>query len=77
MSTGGDAARMTRIIAYLDGFNLYYGLRSKGWPRLYWLDVYHSAENPLKLGQRLSEAHYFTSLIRSGLGFADTVLRST
>ena len=32
---------MTRRVAvYVDGFNLYYGLRSKGWRRYYWLDLH-------------------------------------
>ncbi|MCW8197075.1 NYN domain-containing protein [Verminephrobacter aporrectodeae subsp. tuberculatae] len=28
---------MNRVITYIDGFNLYFGLRSKGWRRYYWL----------------------------------------
>ena len=28
---------MERVISYIDGFNLYFGLRSKGWRRFYWL----------------------------------------
>ena len=52
---------MQRIIAYVDGFNLYYGLRSMGWRRLYWLDVHRLAENLLKPGQRLVRVHYFTA----------------
>ena len=63
---------MGRIIAYVDGFNLYYGLRSKGWRRLYWLDVHRLAENLLKPGQRLLGVHYFTTRIRSRPGDEDT-----
>ena len=59
---------MARVIAYVDGFNLYYGLRSKGWRRLYWLDVQRLAENLLKPGQRLLGVHYFTTRIRSRPG---------
>ena len=72
MSTGSEVARMVRIIAYVDGFNLYYGLRSKGWRRLYWLDVYRLAENLLKPGQQLLGVHYFTSRISSRPGNEDT-----
>lgn len=75
MSTGGDAARMARIIAYVDEFNLYYGLRSKGSRGLYWLDVYRLAENLLKPGQRLLEVHYFTYRIMSRPGDEDTRAR--
>lgn len=28
-----------RVLAYLDGFSLYHGLRAKGWKHLYWLDL--------------------------------------
>jgi hypothetical protein len=34
-----------RTIAYIDGFNLYYGLRSKGWKRYYWLNLQMLAQN--------------------------------
>ena len=27
-----------RVIGYVDGFNLYYGIRAKGWKHLYWID---------------------------------------
>ena len=30
---------MERVNAYIDGFNLYFGLKSKGWRRYYWLDL--------------------------------------
>ena len=59
---------MQRIIAYVDGFNLYYGLRSMGWRRLYWLDVHRLAENLLKPGQPLVRVHYFTARIASRPG---------
>ena len=28
-----------RVIAYIDGYNLYYGLRTKRWKWFYWLNV--------------------------------------
>lgn len=59
---------MERIIAYVDGFNLYYELRSKSWRRLYWLDVRSLAENLLQPGQGLLAVHYFTTRIRSRPG---------
>ena len=46
---------------YIDGFNLYYGLRSKGWRRYYWLDVRRLAENLLLPGQQLAMVRYFTA----------------
>lgn len=50
-----------RVAAYVDGFNLYYGLRSKGWRRYYWLDVRRLAKNLLRPGQSLAAVHYFTA----------------
>ena len=54
---------MQRVIVYIDGFNLYYGLRSKGWRRYYWLDLHRFAEGLLRPGQRLVAVHYFTSRV--------------
>ena len=53
---------MTRSVAvYVDGFNLYYGLRSKGWRRYYWLDLRRLSEQFLRNGQRLVMIQYFTA----------------
>lgn len=37
---------MQRVITYIDGFNLYFGLKQAGLKRYYWLDV-------AALGQRI------------------------
>ena len=52
-----------RVAVYVDGFNLFYGLRSKGWRRYYWLDVHRLAENLLRSGQTLAAVRYFTARI--------------
>lgn len=54
---------MNRVIAYIDGFNLYHGMRSKDWRKYYWLDVVELSRCFLKQSQRLDEVHYFTSRI--------------
>ena len=54
---------MKRVIAYIDGFNLYYGLRQKGWRWYYWLNVQTLAERLLKPGQVLAATKYFTSVL--------------
>lgn len=54
---------MERVIAYVDGFNLYFGLRSKGWKRYYWLNIQALAKNLLKPGQALVSTKYFTARI--------------
>ena len=52
-----------RVAAYIDGFNLFYGMRSKGWQRFYWLDAYKLAGNLLLSSQQLSIVRYFTAPI--------------
>ena len=54
---------MLKVIAYIDGFNLYYALRTIGGRRYYWLDLRRLAENLLRPDQRLERVHYFTSRV--------------
>lgn len=58
---------MPRVIAYIDGFNLYYGLRANHWRRFYWLNLRQVALHLLKPGQALVETKYFTSLVTAPL----------
>lgn len=63
---------MQRVIAYVDGFNLYFGLKQSGFKRYYWLDVALLAHHLLKPGQQLVATHYFTARIRdNGRNAAD------
>ena len=50
-------------MVYVDGFNLYYGLRSKGWQRYYWLDLSRLSRELLKPNQVLEKVRYFTARI--------------
>jgi len=52
-----------RVIAYIDGFNLYYGLKSKSFRRYYWLNLELVVENLLKPNQELKLVKYFTARI--------------
>lgn len=61
----------SRVIAYIDGFNLYFGLKTKGWKSLYWLDVHALSENLLKPGQTLVAVKYFTSRVSATLSDPD------
>jgi hypothetical protein len=54
---------MERVIVYVDGFNLYFGLKSKGWRRYYWLDLCRLAESLLRGKQQLIGVKYFTSRV--------------
>lgn len=54
---------MQRVISYIDGFNLYYGLKSQKWQRYLWLDVQALSQNLLKPDQTLVRTKYFTARI--------------
>jgi uncharacterized LabA/DUF88 family protein len=55
---------LERVIAYVDGYNLYYGLRSRGWKRFYWLNITSLARNLLKPKQNLVRTKYFTTVVK-------------
>lgn len=55
--------KFERVIVYIDGFNLYYGLREKKWKWAYWLDLPRLAGLLLKAGQALIHTHYFTTVV--------------
>lgn len=60
---------MTRVVLYVDGFNLYYGLRDSNFRRYFWLNLATLGRNLLKPYQSLSFVKYFTSRISAaGLG---------
>ena len=63
--TQGDTESMTpaRVAIYVDGFNLFYGLRDKGWKRYYWLDLKLLGERLLRPGQVLVAVRYFTARV--------------
>lgn len=55
---------MERVIVYVDGFNLYFGIVDKGWRRYLWLDIEKLASNLLIKGQTLESTKYFTARVR-------------
>lgn len=57
--------RPKRVIAYVDGFNLYFGLKSKGWKDCYWLNIQLLIKNLLKPAQILMKTKYFTARVSS------------
>lgn len=59
--SGGGGQQPWRVAVYVDGLNLYYGLKSRGWRRYYWLDLRRLAENLLRPNQRLTMVRYFTA----------------
>ncbi len=53
-----------RAITYIDGFNLYHGIRENGWRDCLWLDVVSLSHQLIARSNRLTEAKYFTARIR-------------
>jgi uncharacterized LabA/DUF88 family protein len=56
---------MKRVIAYIDGMNLYHGLKDRYGTRQHWLDVDALAGSVLLPGQRLTRVSYFTARVRN------------
>jgi uncharacterized LabA/DUF88 family protein len=56
---------MQHVIVYVDGFNLYYGLRSKNMQRYYWLDLRKVALELCRPTQKLIAIKYFTTVPKS------------
>jgi uncharacterized LabA/DUF88 family protein len=52
------------VIAYIDGFNLYFGLKEMGWACYYWMNVETLCVNLLNKRQLLATTNYFTSRIK-------------
>ncbi len=61
-----------RVIVYIDGFNLYFGLRQNRWKQYYWLDIPLFASRLVKKHQILVGVKYFTSRVN---GPPDKVVR--
>ncbi len=66
--TKGSQRDQSRVVCYVDGFNLYHGLRARGWRKYYWLDVWALAERFLKPGQILKKLVYGTARIKDDPG---------
>jgi uncharacterized LabA/DUF88 family protein len=52
-----------RVIAYIDGFNLYFGIREAGFDYCRWLDLKKMVQKLMKSNQSLEEVKYFTSRV--------------
>jgi uncharacterized LabA/DUF88 family protein len=54
-----------RVIAYVDGFNLYFGICSRRWRRYLWLNIQEMAHRLLIKNQVLQRTKYFTARVRN------------
>ena len=55
----------SRVIAYIDGFNFYHGLRHSGLKNSRWLDYHALSESLLQPGEQLELVRYFTSRVKN------------
>jgi len=53
------ASNPQRVIVYIDGYNLYFGLNAKGWRDLLWLDLTKFAGSLVDCNQILVHTKYF------------------
>ena len=53
-----------RVVAYVDGFNLYFGLKADHGRRYLWLDLQSLVQRLLLANQELREVWYFTARVR-------------
>jgi len=68
---------MKRVVSYIDGFNLYFGLKDKGWKKYYWLDLVSLSQALLKEDQNLEHCHYFTARVRHTNNPSQNINRQT
>jgi uncharacterized LabA/DUF88 family protein len=56
---------LPRVAVYIDGFNLYYGLKEARYEKYLWLDVHRLSGRFLHPGQTLCSVKYFTARVSS------------
>ena len=61
----GSNVKTERVITYIDGYNLYYGLRSANWRKYYWLNLVLLSKDLLRPYQNLIEVKYFTARLKA------------
>ncbi|MBW6459762.1 MAG: NYN domain-containing protein [Bacteroidales bacterium] len=54
-----------RTNIYIDGFNLYFGIKDSGWNDTLWLDLHSFSTSFIKIDQQLNQVKYFTSRVRN------------
>jgi len=61
----GVNQKKERVIAYVDGFNLYFGMKDSGHNDTLWLNIQLLAQNLLRPDQELVLTKYFTSRVKN------------
>jgi uncharacterized LabA/DUF88 family protein len=62
-SNAGEEPTPQRVITYIDGFNLYFGLKDSGFQRYYWLNLQELARNLVPPRGELVYTKYFTTRV--------------
>ena len=55
---------LSRVIGYIDGFNLYGGMKERCWYQYYWISPYRLIQNLLAPGEILGAVKYFSARVR-------------
>lgn len=58
-----ESKKTERVVVYIDGFNLYFGIREAGLGSCRWLNVIKLVQNLLQPNQELKQIKYFTSRV--------------
>lgn len=61
----GSGSTLVRVTVYVDGFNLYFGLRAAFGRRYHWLNLQTVAHDLVPPGDSLEAIKYFTARIRN------------
>lgn len=72
-SDRSDNNKHETVVVYIDGFNLYYGLRDTGLDTSRWLDLVAMSENLIRPEQQLSLVRYFTARVSGQRGERQSV----
>lgn len=63
MTDANKNTKIERVIVYIDGFNLYFGMKEAGYENCKWLDIDCLVNNLLKPNQEVQQIKYFTSRV--------------
>lgn len=63
MSEANIKPKKERVVVYIDGFNMYFGLKDAGFENYKWLNLKSLSDNLLKPNQELIAVKYFTSRV--------------
>ena len=63
MNSANIILKKERVIVYVDGFNLYFGILESGFLNCKWLNISKLVNNLLQINQKLITIKYFTSRV--------------